>query len=140
MENNSGFLGGFDGRIWNIIWKPHVFKNLLWSHFKIDFHNIYTIKDSILYTFTVYLEIIFWVIEFKYIKFNILCLMVKILWKSIFKWLHKLFLINVILFEIYWENFRAWNTYGTILYFLMFKHGTFFCFEMCPLLHDVHKL
>ena len=31
-------------------------------------------KDSKLYIFIVYLEIIFWVIEFKYIKFNILCL------------------------------------------------------------------
>jgi hypothetical protein len=33
------------------------------------------------YILSVYLEIIFRVIEFKYIKFNILCLMVKILWK-----------------------------------------------------------
>jgi hypothetical protein len=68
-----------------ISYENHIFfKNLLWSHFKIDFHKMFTIKDSILYTFTVYLEIIFRVIEFKYIKFNILCLMVKILWKSIF--------------------------------------------------------
>ena len=57
--------------------------------------KLISIKFSPLKTaYTVYLEIIFcdWVIEFKYIKFNILCLMVNILWKSIFKWLHNNFL------------------------------------------------
>ena len=50
--------------------------------------KLISIKFSPLKTaYTVYLEIIFcdWVIEFKYIKFNILCLMVNILWKSIYK-------------------------------------------------------
>ena len=104
MENNSGFfLGGFDGRIWNIIWKPHFFKNLLWSHFKIDFHKNFTIKNSILYTFTVYLEIVFWVIEFKYIKCNILCLMVIYMIKFISD------LQQVVIFSWYSGFLHQWN-------------------------------
>ena len=104
LENNSGFfLGGFDGRIWNIIWKPHFFKNLLWSHFKIDFHKIFTIKNSILYTFTVYLEIVFWVIEFKYIKCNILCLMVIYMIKFISD------LQQVVVFSCYSGFLHQWN-------------------------------
>jgi hypothetical protein len=103
VENNSVFLGGFDGRIWNIIWKPNFFKNLLRSHFKIDFHKIFTIKESILYTFTVYLEIIFWVIKFKYIKCNILCLMVIYMIKFISD------LKQVVVFSWYSGFLHQWN-------------------------------
>jgi hypothetical protein len=71
--------------------------------FSACFYSKYNFLHSILYTFTVYLEIIFWVIEFKYIKCNILCLMVIYMTKFISD------LQQVVVFSWYSGFLHQWN-------------------------------